>query len=180
MSRLLLIAAAVPLVISGCANWRQQVAASSPVSETREKRHAAAVAAFETQRDQAQLASALDRYQQGDVAGCEARLRSLIARRPDFTEARVQLAELAWSFGNAAEAEAEYRAALALAPNRADVHHALGLVLEASGRSADAKQHLEKACELDPENETYRAFAPASAPSALSAATVAGGNLAVR
>jgi Tfp pilus assembly protein PilF len=166
--------------LAGCANWRQQVATASHVSETRKERHAAAVAAFEAQRDQAQLAAALDRYQQGDIAGCESRLRSLIARRPNFAEAHVQLAELAWSYGNAAEAEAEYRAALELAPNRADVHHALGLVLEASGRSADAQEHLEKACQLDPGSEIYQAFALPSAPTAASPTPGASGNLAAR
>lgn len=167
-------------LLAGCASWKQQVAASSPVSEARKERHAAAVQAFEEQRDQAQLQSALDRYQQGDVEGCEVRLRNLIARRPDFVEAHVQLAELAWSFNNAAEAEAEYLVALALAPNRADVHHALGLVLQASGRPTEAKKHLEQACELDPQNEIYRSLAPTSVASDPNATHGASGNLAAR
>jgi Tfp pilus assembly protein PilF len=166
--------------LAGCANWKQKVASSSPVSDTRQERHAAAVQAFEQQRDQAQLHAALDRYQLGDIAGCESRLRNLIARRPDFTDAHVHLAELAWSFGNAAEAEAEYQAALKLAPERADVHHALGLVLQASGRSAEAQTHLARACQLDPHNELFAALAPANVPAAPAAVTPAGGTLAVR
>jgi Tfp pilus assembly protein PilF len=166
--------------LAGCTHWKQQISASSPVSESREQRRAAAVKAFEEQRDLAQLQSALDRYNQGDIAGCESRLRSLIARRPKYVEAHVQLAELAWSFNNAAEAEAEYRVALELAPQRADVHHALGLVLEAAGRNAEAQVHLQKACQLDPENELFRALAATTAPAEPTAATRAAGNLATR
>jgi Tfp pilus assembly protein PilF len=179
-STLLSIALVWTASLAGCANWKQQVALSSPVSKVREERHDAAVKAFEEQRDQAQLQAALDRYQQGDISGCEARLRSLIARRPDFTEAHVQLAELAWSFNNGDEAEAEYLAALKLAPNRADVHHALGLVLQAGGRAAEARDHLERACQLDPQNEGYRALVASIAPVAPAEAGRTRVNLATR
>jgi Tfp pilus assembly protein PilF len=142
------------------------------LSDARHERHATAVLAFEQQRNQAQLQAALVRWQQGDVAGCESRLRNLVQRRPEFCDARVHLAELAWSCENAVEAEAEYRAALALAPQRADLHHALGLVLESTGRWPEAQTHLAQAAALEPQNELYRgAIGPAvqAAPTALSA-----------
>ena len=151
--------------LAGCANWRPMAKESKPVAEVRQERHAKAVQAFEQTREQAQLASALDRWQQGDIAGCEARLRNLVQSRPQFCEAHVHLAELAWSYENADEAIAEYRAALAIAPNRADVHHALGLVLEATGHSEESQHHLAQAANLEPASELYREAAGAIATS---------------
>jgi Tfp pilus assembly protein PilF len=142
--------------LTGCASWRPTAKNDKSVTEVRNERHAHAVQAFEQQRDEAQLKAALDRWQHGDVAGCESRLRSLVQRKPQYCEAHVHLAELAWSYDNADEAIAEYRAALALAPQRADIHHALGLVLEAVGHSAEAQQHLSQAATLDSNSELYR------------------------
>jgi Tfp pilus assembly protein PilF len=114
------------------------------------------VQAFEEQRHRAERQAAMDRWSQGDICGCESRLRAILARRPSDIEAHVRLAELAWSMNNASEAEAEYLAALGLAPDRADVEHALALVLEATGRTADASPHFIRAAQLDPRNDLYR------------------------
>ena len=144
------------LYCSGCASWRGARSASAPVTETREVRHAQAVQAFEEQRNRAELEAAIDRWNQGDITGCEARLRAILARRPSDVQAHVLLAELAWSFNNAAEAEAEYRAALNLAPDRADLEHALALVLQAISRAPEAAPHFARAAQLDPQNDLYR------------------------
>jgi Tfp pilus assembly protein PilF len=144
--------------LSGCANWRPQ-AKEATLSDARQARHAMAVQAFEQQRDEAQLKAALDRWQQGDIAGCESRLRNLVQRRPEYCDPHVHLAELAWSHDNADEAISEFRAALALVPQRADVHHALGLILEATGQLAEAQHHLTQAATLDPTSDLYRAAA---------------------
>lgn len=153
-TRLVLLATA--LCCSGCASWRGAHPTSAPETATREARHAQAVQAFEEQRDRAEFEAAIDRWNQGDIAGCESRLRDILARRPSDLEAHVLLAELAWSFNNAAEAEAEYRSALNLAPDRADLEHALALVLEATGRSPEAAPHFARASQLDPQNGLYR------------------------
>jgi Tfp pilus assembly protein PilF len=142
--------------LTGCASWRPTSKNDKPVAEVRQVRQAAALQAFEQQREAAQLQAALDRWQQGDIAGCETRLRSLVQRRPQSCDPHVHLAELAWSYENAEEAIGEYRAALAIAPNRADVHHALGLVLEAVGRPAEAQHHLAQAAKLDPKSDLDR------------------------
>lgn len=142
--------------LSGCASWRPSAKDNRPVAEVRKERQAVALQAFEQQRDEAQLKVALDRWQRGDIAGCESRLRGLVQRKPQYCDPHVHLAELAWSHENADEAIGEYRAALALAPNRADVHHALGLVLEATGHPAEAQQHFAQAAALDPHSEIYR------------------------
>ncbi len=143
-------------VVAGCANWPAPRSAKPSVSQSREERRAEAVQAFEEQRDRAQLAAAVDRWSQGDIAGCESRLRSILARRPDDIEAHARLAELAWSCDNYAEAEAEYLAALRIDPQRADLEHALGMLLQTSGRHAEAAPHLARAAELEPQNELFR------------------------
>ena len=121
------------LLVSGCVNWPGRPGAKATLGESRQERRSAAVQAFEEQRDRAELEAADDRWNQGDVAGCEGRLRAILARRPDDVEAHVRLAELAWANEDHAQAEAEYHAALRLPPERADVEHALGLVLQATG-----------------------------------------------
>jgi Tfp pilus assembly protein PilF len=166
--------AALAVSTTGCASWLPHKGEQPTITEARQQRHEAAVLAFERQRDQALLEAAIERWQHGDLGGCEARLRSLVARRPDFCDAHLQLAELAWSCENSQEAEAEYRLALQLAPDRADLHHALGLLLEATGRTAEAQQHLARAGELDPESELYRPAAATTAPTARTAAVESG------
>lgn len=148
-------------LLSGCASWKQ-TAKSDSVSESRQKRHDAAIRSFEEQRDRAQLSAALDRWQQGDIAGCESRVRAILARRPADVDAHVLLAELAFSCDNPAEAEAEYRSALQLAPNRADLHHALAIVLDATGRRQEAGTHFARAAELEPASDLYRVGPAAS------------------
>ncbi len=153
---------------------------SKPVAEVRRERQAQVLQAFEQQRDEAQLKAALDRWQQGDIAGCETRLRSLVQRKPQYCDPHVHLAELAWSHENADEAIGEYRAALAIAPNRADVHHALGLVLEATGHSAESQHHLAQAASLEPASELYREAAGTFATSQTPAPIAPAGFIAPR
>jgi Tfp pilus assembly protein PilF len=111
---------------------------------------------FEQRRDAAQLAAALDRWQQGDPAAARAMLQRLVERRPDHFEARLRLGELLWSEGDGQAAEHQLREALALRPDAAEAHHALGLVLWGTGRQAEGQQHLQKAAALAPDNEAYR------------------------
>ena len=160
-SALLLALLATAASMAGCANWQELRAKHAPVTESRTARSESAVSAFEQQRDRVQLEAAIDRWQQGDIAGCESRLRSILARRPSDVEAHKVLAELAWSCNDAVEAEAEFRAALAHSPERADLHHALGLVLEATSRQAEAARHFAAAVELEPQNDLYAIAAAA-------------------
>jgi Tfp pilus assembly protein PilF len=104
---------------------------------------------FEQQRDTMQLQAALDRFNQGDYAGCESRLAALVERRPDFVPARLRLAEILWSRGDAATAEQHYIAVLALQPDLAEAHHGLGTLLETEGRFDEAAEHLARSAELD-------------------------------
>jgi Tfp pilus assembly protein PilF len=138
---------------SGCAGWR---AIPADVAQKRKGRENEAVQAFEAQRDQAQLHAALDRWAQGDAAGCEARLQAILARHPDDATTRLRLAEVLWT-RQAAEAEAEVRQVLSTHPQRAEAHHLLGMILCEQQRLAEARVHLAKACELDPACEIYLA-----------------------
>ncbi|MDX1947422.1 MAG: hypothetical protein SFU86_18620 [Pirellulaceae bacterium] len=154
-----LLAAAVLIAVGGCATAKLRLSKFSPppeVSKERVARHEEAIQSFEQHRDNAQLQAALDRWQQNDLGGCEARLRALFARRPDFVEARLRLAELAWSCDDLAEAQQQYEAAAKLAPDRADIAHALGLVHEAQGDAEQSQIQLARARELAPSDERYR------------------------
>lgn len=141
---------------SGCASFGAQQAFKKNVTETRLERERETVESFEVRRDQAQLLAALDRWQDGDIGGCENRLRSLIGRRPDWIEPHIRLAELAWACDDLPGAETHYRTALALDAGRADILHALGTVLEAAGRSDEAAGYLAQASQLEPANPLYQ------------------------
>jgi Tfp pilus assembly protein PilF len=155
---ILLFVFGLALMGSGCAAWKPPLgnAPAGQVADTGASRHAAAVQAFEEQRDRALLDAAIDRWNQGDIAGCESRLRTVLSRRPSDIKAHVLLAELAWSQNDPAVAEAEYLAAIQLAPDRPDLEHALALILEATGRLPEAASHRTRAASLDPRNELYR------------------------
>jgi Tfp pilus assembly protein PilF len=144
------------LSLAGCASWPGVATPKAAEVPSRDQRRAEVIQSFEEQRDRAQLAAAMDRWQQGDIAGCETRVRGILARRPTDVDAHVLLAELAFSCHNPAEAEAEYRTALGLAPQRADIHHALALVLEATGRHPEAGVHFVRAAEIEPSSDLYR------------------------
>jgi Tfp pilus assembly protein PilF len=137
------------LFLSGCAGWRQQIAAPQPtVADQREVRRDAAVQSFEQHRDAMQLQAALDRFEQGDYAGCESHLAALVERRPDFVPARLRLAEILWSRGDAAAAEQHYQAVLAIDAGHSEALHGLGTLLEAEGRFDEAAVHLARANDL--------------------------------
>lgn len=126
------------LLFTGCAARREQLISRPTVTDQRDARRESAVQAFEQQRDAMQLQAALDRYHQGDLAGCESRLAALVERRPDFVAARLHLAEIVWSRGDAALAEQHYRAVLSLEPGHAEAQHGLGLLLEGEGPLEEA------------------------------------------
>ncbi len=153
---MVLLTALIGSASAGCAGWRQNLS-SSDVAYERKQREAQAVEAFEAHRDSAQLQAALDRWSQGDIAGCEARLRALAARHPNDTDVRMRLAEVLWSREAAGEAEAELRQVLAEQPGLAEAHHLLGMILAEQARLGDARSHLARARELDPACEVYRA-----------------------
>jgi Flp pilus assembly protein TadD len=142
-------------LIAGCAGWESRLF-PPPVTPQREARKTEAVQTFETHRDAAQISAALDRWQSGDAAGCEAMLAAVAARCPDYADARLQLGQVLWSRGDAAAAEPHLRAVLEKQPDRAEAHHALGLLLDGTGRADEARQHFGRALELEPDNEIYR------------------------
>jgi predicted Zn-dependent protease len=120
------------------------------------ERKAEMVAQFESQRDNAQLQAALNRWKEGNPSACERALASLVDKRPEFVDARVQYAELLVSKDNPAAAEHQLREALRLAPERADIHYSLAIALNSGGNPAAAVKHFRKAAELDPQSPVYQ------------------------
>ena len=141
--------------LPGCAGWEQRLIAPQ-VTPAREARKSDAVQTFESSRDTAQVNAALDRWRSGDPAGCEAMLTTVVSRRPDHLDARLQLGHVLWSRGDAAAAEPHFRAVLEKQPERAEAHHGLGLVLDGTDRSEEARSHFARALELEPDNEIYQ------------------------
>jgi Flp pilus assembly protein TadD len=144
-----MLALVASLTCAGCAAWREQMQ-TTDVAVQRAQRQAEAIQSFETHRDEAQLQAALDRWQQGDTSGCEARLRSLLARHPENAQVRLRLGELLWVRGDAQQAEAELRQVLTLRPDSVEAHHLLGMLLAETGRSGEADSDAARAAELDP------------------------------
>jgi Tfp pilus assembly protein PilF len=145
----------VMLLCAGCAGWKENIV-SKPVTPLRKERAEEAVRSFEERRDAAQLQAALERWQQGDASGCEARLAAIVERRPDYAEARLRLGEVLLQRGDVEAAQQHMLAALEVQPNWAEAYHALGLLLAAEGREDEAATYLVRAAELEPQNEVYR------------------------
>ena len=147
----------VGMIVSaaGCAGWESRLL-PGPVTPQREARKSEAVQSFESHRDAAQVSAALDRWRLGDTQGCEAMLTSVVARCPDYADARLQLGQVLWARGEASAAEPHLRAVLDAQPDRAEAHHALGLLLDGTGRADEARKHFARAVELEPDNEVYQ------------------------
>ncbi len=144
------------ILLVGCAGWQNHLAPNSKTDgPSREDRAAEAIREFEERRDVAQYQAALDRCRQGDLARAEQLLSSLVARKPEFFDARLRLAELLSARGEAA-AEVHFQAVLTGQPTNAEAHHAYGLFLNALGRVQEAHEHLAQAAELDPQNEIFK------------------------
>lgn len=153
---MLLTVLCVLTAATGCttlSSLRRELAEQPPKRQQRQEK---AVTSFEAQRDFAQLQAALSRFREGNHAACEELLTSLVARKPQNVDARLQLAELYLFREQTGPAEEHLRSALAVAPERADLHDCLARVLEASGRDSEALAHYQQAAELDPQSELYR------------------------
>jgi len=150
------------LAASGCASWKQQFGALAAPGLQRVERKEKVVQSFESGRTEAQFAAALQRIEGGDPTEGRKLLEALVARRPNFVEGRLKLAELLWADEDIAGAELQLQAAVALTPERADVHHALGVLLESLARTDEAIMHLSRAAELEPANELYALSLPAT------------------
>ena len=113
----------------GCASFPHSKDPTAVEAESREDRKAAVIENFERRRDQTQYQAALSRWNQGDPAGCEKLLVSLVARRPDIRDARRLLADVCLDHDDLPAAEAHLRILLEQDPDDAQTHHSLGLLL---------------------------------------------------
>ncbi len=114
-----------------------------------------AIREFEQRRDAANYKTALARWEHGDTAGCESMLVTLLRRNPEFSDARLTLADLYLETHRPDAAEQQLRTVLEAEPDNPQANHSLGLVLETKGNLAAAVVHLQKAAQLDPNNELY-------------------------
>ncbi|MBI3467379.1 MAG: tetratricopeptide repeat protein [Planctomycetes bacterium] len=158
----LVIFACVVAAAPGCAGHRVFQSAEEP-DRDRRARQEAAVRHFEEQRDQAQLHSAMNDWQQGNVSRCRRSLQLIIARNPEHRQARLLLAEL-----HLYEHQPEQALDILLADGAGDQEggleadeqdaawqHTLGLAYEALGDGAQACDCYRRAAELQPDNDLF-------------------------
>jgi predicted Zn-dependent protease len=142
------LAAGASLLLVGCASLTQPPAspatakrvASKPVKPREEQ-----IAAFDRKRDEAQLAAARDRANQGDFMEAEELLAPLVKRSPELTEARLLLADVYLALDRPTAAEEQLRAVLDRHPDHAAAHYALGLLHDVAGRETEAAEHFRRA-----------------------------------
>jgi TolB-like protein/Tfp pilus assembly protein PilF/predicted Ser/Thr protein kinase len=86
----------------------------------------------------------------------KAAIDSAFALRPDSGEAHLALGwHLYWEYSDYARARAELALAQQSLPNNARVYELGGLIDRREGRWAEATRNLERASELDPQNNPY-------------------------
>src|SRR5438067_10252898 len=110
-----------------------------------------------------QLAFVHDLVYQQEIDHTPARLAlaksaidSAFRLRPDSGEAHLALGwHLYWGYSDYARAHAELALAQQSLPNNPVVYELAGLIDRREGRWADATHNLERACELDPQNNPY-------------------------
>lgn len=122
---------------------------------TPEGRREEAIENFAHRRQSVEYSAALSRWNVGDVAGCEAVLKTLLQRNPGDRQARRLLADVCLERSDLAGAEAHLRALLESDPEDAQSHHSLGLLLEEADLPEESLWHLDRAVALDPHNELY-------------------------
>jgi tetratricopeptide (TPR) repeat protein len=93
---------------------------------------------------------------QGELAEATRRSKELLARRPDFADARVYLARIAREEGRFDDAIVHYEAALEIGPLRPGLLTDLGVVLARAGRHPDSTRRYRDAIEIDPDHVEAR------------------------
>jgi tetratricopeptide (TPR) repeat protein len=99
----------------------------------------------------------LARLVNGDAAGAEAAWRRSIRIRPDFGDARLNLAKLLLSRGELASAADHVQAVLEQDRSDAEAHNLLGVILAETGQPREAVGCFEAAVKFAPRREDFRA-----------------------
>lgn len=99
----------------------------------------------------------LARLFQGDAAGAEAAWLESIRIRPQFADARLNLAKLQLSRGESAVAAEHVQAVLERDRTHAEAHNMLGVIHAKAGRPRDAAACFEAAVTFAPRREDFRA-----------------------
>ena len=90
--------------------------------------------------------------QAGDLAGARAAYATAVAQKPDYAEARYNLANAWRDLGEFRRAETEIRALIARQADHLKAHNSLGVILGDPGRSAEAAAAFAAAmASLDPD-----------------------------
>lgn len=130
-------------LLLGCANFRSPNAkAASEPSQARARsanEAPGAIQRIDAVRDQAQCAQALSLWQQGKSSECRQLLEQILARTPDYCEARRLLADLALEAGQVQEAEQLLLGLITDHPDDTAAQAALAWLYESQGREQEAQ-----------------------------------------
>jgi tetratricopeptide (TPR) repeat protein len=144
------------LVTAGCATVESPLAdLPDDIAPMRAEREEEAVEELKRTRDGAIYQAALSRWRDGDAAACESLLVRLLKQSNEHREARLMLADLYTSTGKPKAAEQHLRLLIERTADDAQAHHSLGMLLQMTGRADEALPHLQKAADLEPDNELY-------------------------
>jgi tetratricopeptide (TPR) repeat protein len=98
----------------------------------------------------------------GDAARAEAEWRDAIRLQPDYSQARMNLANFLWQHNQPGEAAHHFEYALRIRPDYALAHLNYALMLRSLGRLQEAAEHLKKAAsssDTNVRNAALRALA---------------------
>lgn len=156
-----IIAQSLPAILAvalmpGCAGPNRLKPIIENAAPERSERERELIDSFSKRRDEAQYQSALQSWEAGDRNGCRELIEKLLERNPKHKEARQLLADLYLEAGSPEEAKKLLAQLLAEFPNDAQIHHSLGMLHESMSDDEAALRHLNRAVELDPENELYQ------------------------
>jgi tetratricopeptide (TPR) repeat protein len=146
--------ALLPLA-AGCAGLEARQQPIAEVAQKRRQRSTEVVQEFESTRDFAELQAATAHWYQGNVEGCEKRLKRLLERNPDHRDARLLMVAVCLSENRTQEALHQGEQALQSHPDDAQVQFTAGVALDAARQGDCALAYYARAVELEPDNEVY-------------------------
>ena len=132
------------LCLAGCAAARLPAPPVEDITPSRKARRGQILDDLQRRRDRIEYQAAVSRGEQGDLAGCESMLRSILDRNAAHRDARLLLSDLHASRGDLPEARRQLRRLLEHDPDDAEARAAMARLTEKAGYP-DQAGHAENA-----------------------------------
>lgn len=145
------------VVVAGCAPLRNLDKDNKLSDEQRLRRRTQITQKVTRNRDAADLLSARNHCDEGNLDEAREILARILERSPERVDARLLLAEVEIAAERPKEAVRLAEEVLKKQPNDAPAHYTLALALDAAGDARLAAEHFRQAAQLDARNEVYAA-----------------------